>query len=179
MAVRPTITLRPIIDDDLEFLFRLYASTRADELAVTGWDAVLIEHFLRMQFNLQHTQYQRNYPGASFDLVCVDAVSAGRLYVQRRETEMRLIDIALLPEYRGKGLGGRLLGDLTREADEKEMVMSLHVEVNNPVLAFYMRLGFREEELRGVYRYMERQPFCTASPHTTVTKGSGFAGVVA
>ena len=179
MAVPPTITLRPITDDDLEFLCLLYASTRAEELAVTGWDAALLENFLQMQFNLQHTQYQHNYPDASFDLVCIDAVPAGRLYVQRSNGEMRLIDIALLPAYRGKGLGGRLLADLIREADENGMMMSLHVEVNNPVLALYMRLGFKEKELRGIYRYMERPHLDNAAAHIAAMEGGCLAVVVA
>lgn len=174
----PTITLRPINGDDLEFLFRLYASTRAEELAATGWGTAMVEGFLRMQFNLQHTQYQQNYLGASFNLICVDAAPAGRLYVQRGRDEMRLIDIALLPEYRGKGLGRQLLGDLIREADENGMTISLHVEVHNPALALYTRLGFKEKELRGVYRYMVRPHLGNAAPHIAAGKGGVFAGVV-
>lgn len=152
----PTITLRPTNNDDLEFLYRLYASTRADELAVTGWDATMIENFLRMQFTLQHSQYQHNYPGASFDLVLIDAVPAGRLYVKRTEREIRIIDIALLPEFRARGIGGRIMRKLVAEADVIGCTVSLHVEMNNPILSFYRSLGFEEIELRGVYYYMER-----------------------
>lgn len=153
---QPSISLRPVGEDDLEFLFRLYASTRMDELAVTGWDAAMIEYFLRMQFNLQHSQYLSGHPGASFDLVYSDAVPAGRLYVKRTGREIRIIDIALLPEFRAKGIGSRLMRKLVAEADATGCMMSLHVEMNNPILSFYRSLGFREIELREIYYYMER-----------------------
>lgn len=156
-ASQPSISLRPVGEDDLEFLCRLYASTRTDELAVTGWDAAMIEHFLRMQFNLQHSQYFSSHPDASFDLVYIDAVPAGRLYVKRTGREIRVIDITLLPEFRAKGIGSRLMRELVAEADANGCIMSLHVEVNNPILPFYQSLGFREIELRGFYYYMERE----------------------
>jgi ribosomal protein S18 acetylase RimI-like enzyme len=152
-----TIRFRPITDEDGEFLFRVYASTRHEELAVTGWDESRVEAFLRMQFGLQHTQYLQNYPGASFDIVIIDGMSAGRLYVDRAEDGIRIIDIALLPEFRGRGIGGRIMRGLVGEADAKGLAMSLHVEMNNPVRDLYMSLGFREKERRGIYYYMERQ----------------------
>ena len=152
----PTITLRPITDEDMEFLYRLYASTRLEELAVTGWNDAQIEEFLRMQFGLQHSQYRQNYPGASFELVLIDVVPAGRLYVDRTEDGIRIIDISLLPEFRGRGIGGRIMRGFVEEADAKGHGMSLHVEMNNPVLEFYKALGFREKELRGIYYFMER-----------------------
>lgn len=144
------------MDEDLEFLYRLYASTRLDELAATGWSESQVEAFLKMQFRLQHTQYTQNYPSASFSIISIDDVPAGRLYVGRKEDGMRIIDIALLPEFRGKGIGGGIMRDLVGEADTKRLVMSLHVEMNNPILQFYKALGFKEGELSGVYYYMER-----------------------
>jgi ribosomal protein S18 acetylase RimI-like enzyme len=110
-----------------------------------------------MQFGLQHTQYRQNYPGASFDIVIIDGMSAGRLYVDRSENGIRIIDISLLPEFRGRGTGGRIMRGLAEEADAKGLAMSLHVEINNPVRDLYRSLGFREKERRGIYYYMERQ----------------------
>ncbi|WP_198134534.1 GNAT family N-acetyltransferase [Geotalea uraniireducens] len=152
-----TIHFRPITDEDMEFLYRLYASTRLTEMAVTGWNETQIEAFLRMQFRLQHMQYMQNYPGASFNIVFIDGTPAGRLYVDRKEDRMLVIDISLLPDFKGKGAGGRILRALVEEADAKGLVMSLHVERSNPILQFYKALGFRELELRGMYYYMERE----------------------
>jgi ribosomal protein S18 acetylase RimI-like enzyme len=153
-----SVRFRPITDEDMEFLYRVYASTRLEELAATGWNESQIEAFLRMQFGLQQTQYVKNYPDASFHIILIDGAPAGRLYVQRDENEMRIMDIALLPEFRGKGVGRRILENLVKEADEKGFVMSLHVETHNPVREHYKSIGFHDIETRGFYYYMQREP---------------------
>jgi ribosomal protein S18 acetylase RimI-like enzyme len=150
-------SFRPVTDGDLEFLYKLYASTRLSEMSVTGWSDDQVEEFLRMQFRLQHIQYMQNYKGASFDIILADGIPAGRLYVHRGEEGIRVIDISILPEFRRKGIGGDILRGLTQEADAKGQMVSLHVEINNPVLEFYKSLGFRKKDLRGIYFYMERE----------------------
>lgn len=158
-AVNPgAVALRPIAAADGEFLYRLYASTRFAELELTGWDAGQTEAFLRMQFALQHNHYRCSYPAADFDLILIDGLPAGRLYVEHDACRTRIIDIALLPEFRGRGIGGVLLRRVIAAADAARTVVSLHVERNNPVRPFYQSLGFREVELRGIYYYMERPP---------------------
>ena len=102
-------TLRPITDDDLEFLFQLYASTRAGEKELVGWEDEPWEVFLRMQFNLQHGQYMQNYEQPTFDIVMLGTTPVGRLYVNRGANEIRIVDITLSPEYRGRGLGAKLV----------------------------------------------------------------------
>jgi ribosomal protein S18 acetylase RimI-like enzyme len=151
------ICFRPITEKDVDFLYHVYASTRQMEMSATGWDEAQIEAFLRMQFRLQHTQYTQNYPNASLNIILIDGIPAGRLYVSRAKDTMRIIDITLLPEFRGKGIGGRIMKDLAVEADARGLVMSLHVEVNNPILTLYKSLGFEGKELRGIYYYMERE----------------------
>ncbi len=152
------LSLRPEEGKDEAFLRQLYASTRAEEMAMTGWEQQQINEFLNMQFDLQHKQYVQNYLGARFDIILMDKDRAGRLYVQRGKAEMRIIDIALLPKFRRLGIGSKLMSDLITEANEKQLPLSLHVEYNNPALGLYERLGFIKGELRGVYYYMERPP---------------------
>jgi ribosomal protein S18 acetylase RimI-like enzyme len=152
------ITLRPITDDDLEFLFQLYASTRTEEKALAGWGDEQWEQFIRMQFNLQHTQYLQNYRHPSFQIVLEDTVPVGRLYIDRRADEYRLVDIAVLPEFQRRGIAGRLMRELLLEADEHALPVSLHVERNNPILGYYQKAGFRIEEDKGVYFFMVRPP---------------------
>jgi len=152
------ITLRSITDDDLEFLFRVYASTRAEEKELVGWNDEQWEQFIRLQFHLQHTQYMRNYENPSFDIILENGVPAGRLYVNRGPDEYRIIDIALLPEFRRRGICGNLMMSLLREAGERGLPVSLHVEKNNPILDYYRRLGFRVEADRDVYYFMVRTP---------------------
>ncbi len=147
----PAVTLRPIDDADLDFLARLYASTRTDELAPVPWSDEQKSAFLAFQFGAQHRFYQEQFPDASFDLVLVDGEPAGRLYVDRRADEIRLIDIALLPEHRRRGIGGRLMRRVLDEGREAGLPVQIHVERNNPAMRLYERLGFRRVEEQGVY----------------------------
>ena len=153
-----TVTFRPIRDEDHEFLYSVYASTREEELAVVDWSAEQKEQFLRMQFDLQHKSYQENYPGASFDVILLDDVQIGRLYVDRRDDEIRVVDIALLPQSRGAGIGGQIMTDILNEARAAGKVVRIHVEYNNPAMRLYDRLGFRKIEDVGVYYLMEWAP---------------------
>ena len=154
------VTLRPIREEDLEFLLRLYATTRADEMAmVTDWSDEQKEWFIRMQFQAQHAWYQEHYGDAQFDLIVIDGVPAGRLYVHRRAAEIRLVDISLIPELRSKAIGSALLRELMAEAEAAGKPLTIHVEKYNPAMRLYLRLGFKPIEDRGPYDLMEWKPF--------------------
>ena len=150
--------LRPITESDEAFLAKLYASTRTEEMAQSGWPQAEIDKFLLFQFKAQHKYYQMEYRKAAYDVVMLDGVDAGRLYIDRRKDEIRIIDIALLPDYRGKGLGGKLLRNILDEATRKELPVRIHVEYNNPAMRLYKRLGFKKTGETGVYYLMEK-PF--------------------
>ncbi|MEM9291947.1 MAG: GNAT family N-acetyltransferase [Acidobacteriota bacterium] len=152
------VSFRPIDDDDLPFLRRLYRSTREEEMALTQWPEEEISRFLEQQFHAQHTFYQQQFQQAVFELILLDGEPAGRLYVDRREEEIRLIDIALAPETRNRGIGGQLLEDLIAEARGRGVPVRIHVERNNPALRLYRRLGFTDVEDQGVYFLMEWSP---------------------
>lgn len=151
----PSVTLRPVADGDEPFLHEVYASTRREEVAPLPWSAEQKEAFLRMQSEAQHKYYLEQFSEAEMLVVLVDGEPAGRLYVDRREEEIRLVDIALLPAYRGGGIGGSLLRGLLREAREAGKPVRIHVEKQNPALRLYERLGFQRIGDRGVYWLME------------------------
>jgi ribosomal protein S18 acetylase RimI-like enzyme len=153
-----SLSLRPITPEDERFLARLYASTRAEELAVTGWSEEETALFCRRQFDAQSAHYRENYPGALLQIVEREGVSIGRLYVARWEREIRIMDIALLPEFRGAGIGSQLLRELQDEARSVGKTLTIHVERFNPALRLYERLGFRRVEDKGVYLLMEWRP---------------------
>ena len=152
------IAFRPIHERDSAFLLEVYASTRADEMALVDWPEVEKAEFLRMQFEAQHTYYVERFPEARFDLVLEGDRPIGRLYVDRRPDEVRIIDIALLPEARNGGIGSRLLRDLLDEAERAGKPVRIHVEQFNPAMRLYRRLGFADVEEHGVYRLMEWRP---------------------
>ncbi len=154
----PRLTFRPITDDDLPFLSRLYAETRQDELAPVPWTAEQKQTFLQMQFAAQHHHYQEHFADARFDLILLDDEPAGRLYVQQRPDEVRIIDIALLIKHRGQGLGTQLMQDILAQGQERGVPVRIHVEKNNPALRLYHRLGFQSIEDQGVYYLMEWLP---------------------
>jgi ribosomal protein S18 acetylase RimI-like enzyme len=161
------LSFRSAVENDQEFLFSVYESTRADEMAVTGWSPEAISEFLRMQFRLQDTQYRLHYENASFEVVIVDGVPAGRLYLDRRKDDIRVMDIALLPAFRRMGAGAAIFSRLIDEADRKGLQLSLHVEQNNPVLPWYERLGFRKIDVNGIYFFMKREPAAKNNGITT------------
>ena len=149
------IMLRPIAPGDDSFLAGLYASTRAEELAVTGWSDEEKAVFCQKQFDAQSAHYRENYPGASLQIIERAGAPIGRLYVARWEREIRIMDIALLPEHRGAGIGAKLLAELQDEARSAGKTLSIHVERFNPALRLYERLGFKMAEDKGVYLLME------------------------
>lgn len=146
---------RPITDNDQAFLLGLYASTRVDEMAIVPWTDEQKSEFVSMQFNAQHTFYQQQFNQASFDIVLLGEQMIGRLYVDRREQEIRIIDIAILPDYRRQGIGQQLLQTLLNEAAQSDKAVTIHVEKNNPARSLYDRLGFDEIEDQGVYSLMQ------------------------
>lgn len=153
-----TISFRPIRPQDEPILSRIYASTRQDEMALVNWSEQDKAAFLQMQFEAQHKFYLEQFKSAEFLLILKEGEAVGRLYVDRRPDEIRLIDIALLPEHRNTGLGSELLRDLLAEAESVGKPVRIHVEQQNPALRLYERLGFVRIDDHGVYYLMEWTP---------------------
>lgn len=153
-----SLTYRPVAEGDLPFLKRVYRSTREDELQLTGWDEAFKETFIDQQFTAQHQYYREAYHDASFQLILLDGKEAGRLYVWESDRQIRIVDIALLPEFRNQGIGTTILRGLITKADTSGRILSIHVEAYNPALNLYKRLGFIQKDQTGIYFYMERPP---------------------
>ncbi|MCA9562738.1 MAG: GNAT family N-acetyltransferase [Myxococcales bacterium] len=149
---------RPERAEDMPFIERLYHSTRAEELQLTGWESSEITAFLRQQCHAQHRFYTEQFESAEFAIIERAGRPIGRLYTDVRVDEIRVIDIALLPEWRGKGLGGAYMEAVLAAAQGMGKWVRIHVEKNNPALRLYHRLGFSEKEDKGVYWLMEHRP---------------------
>lgn len=149
------VALRAVQDGDAELLLAIYASTRTEELAQVDWDDAQKDAFVRMQFEAQRKFYESEYPGAEFQIILVAGEPAGRLYVHRREREIRIMDIALLPAFRGQGIGTRILSDILAEGERTARPVTIHVESFNPAQRLYERLGFKRIASNGVYHLLE------------------------
>lgn len=149
------VCLRPISDEDLPFLERVYASTRTEELAQTDWDDTQKAAFLSSQFRAQHAHYSAHYADAQFHVIERQGEAVGRLYLHWRRDDLRIVDIALLPAARGGGTGERLLRALCEAASARGHGVSIHVEQMNPAMRLYQRLGFRKTGEHGIYHLME------------------------
>jgi ribosomal protein S18 acetylase RimI-like enzyme len=166
-TITNAVTLRPIRrPDDMAFLFALYASTREEELALVPWPPEHKTAFLEQQFAAQDAHYREHFAAASFDIIELDAVAIGRLYVMRWADEIRIVDIALMPEQRGRGIGGALLRELQAQARAANVPLGIHVERMNPALRLYERLGFEVAADQGVYLLMKWQPSANRAVET-------------
>jgi ribosomal protein S18 acetylase RimI-like enzyme len=149
------IELRPAAAADSSFFARVYAGGREEELAPVPWPEEEKAAFLDSQFEAQSVHYAANYPGAQVDLIMVGGRPAGRLFVNRTDQELQVVDIGLLPEFRGAGVGELLMRRLQDEAAESARRIVLHVEVFNPARRLYDRLGFVEAGGDAIYRRLE------------------------
>ncbi len=152
------IFLRPARPEDKESLLRVYASTRADEMSIVPWTDAQKDDFVRMQFHAQHVHYTTHYPDAEFSIIVKDDQDIGRIYIDRRGDEIRIVDIALLPDFRRSGIGTGLIRQILDEGDATGKPVRIHVERFNSALRLYERLGFNVIRDAGVYFLMEYRP---------------------
>jgi ribosomal protein S18 acetylase RimI-like enzyme len=157
-AARFGVSYRPAGDEDAPFLGAVYASTRAEEVAATGWPIEQQHAFLAQQHEAQHIYYRQVYTRTEWLVIERGGVAIGRLYLAEWQRELRIVDIALLPEGRGQGVGEAIMRDIGADAASRGKVVSIHVEKNNPARTLYERLGFVPVEDKGVYELMEWTP---------------------
>ena len=148
-------TLRPVQDEDEMLLLEIYSSTRADEMALVPWDEAQKQAFLQMQFSAQQKHYRAYFPHATHEMILAEGQPVGRLYIDRRETEIRILDVTLLPQARGHGIGTQILPDIMKEADHRNQSCSIYVESFNRSLGLFQRLGFVKIEESGALWLME------------------------
>lgn len=151
------ITFRDAAPGDRSFLSELYISTRLEELSVTGWSPEMIRAFLQQQFEAQTAHYEQHYlsHGAIFRIILERGHAAGRFYTFEGAEEIRVVDIALVPEARGRGIGTAILKDLLSKSGKP---VTIHVEKQNPAMRLYQRLGFTKIGEHGYYDLMECRP---------------------
>jgi ribosomal protein S18 acetylase RimI-like enzyme len=124
-------TLRPVRDDDFEFLFHLQAVALGPYVAkIWGWNE-----------DEQRQRFARHFDTARYQIVLREK-EIGAIEVEQREHEIYLSNIELLPEYQRNGIGTALIGEVLAEADRKYLPVALQVFKINPARYLYERLGF-------------------------------------
>jgi ribosomal protein S18 acetylase RimI-like enzyme len=135
------IVLRPVVlPDDEDFLIKLYFTTR-DDINFLPLEEAQKKSILMMQYQAQKQQYEEQFPDSRHDIILLDGESVGRFWTMREETEIRGIDLALLPEYRNSGIGSHLLAEIFEEAAQTNRDFTFHVLKTNPAMQLYQRLG--------------------------------------
>lgn len=150
---------------DHHHLVAVYASTRADELDQFGWDETQRAAFVLMQFTAQDRHYRQHFPDAAFQVIEVTGRRAGRLIVARGADDIRIVDIALLAAYRGRGVGTALLVMILAEGAATQRRVSVHVERANRARSLYQRLGFVTVSDRDPYLLLEWASSQTGQPN--------------
>ncbi len=162
------VTLRQARPQDEEFLFKVYASTRTDELALVPWSDSQREAFLRMQFSAQHSYYHDRFAEADYQVIELNGRPVGRFYVLRDSSVFKILDMALLPAHRNAGIGTMLLREIMTEAEGPGRAVQIYVETYNPSLRLFERLGFSRLAEEGANFLMEWRPASQSSEQTSV-----------
>jgi ribosomal protein S18 acetylase RimI-like enzyme len=153
-----SISLRPATADDRDFLLTVFASTRTDELAALSANPAQAQAFIEMQFRIQQQDYEARYPAADNHIILVEGQSAGRMLVDRTGEMLALVDIALLSNYRNRGIGSFLIRQLLGEGIALKKAVRLSVFKINPAIRLYDRLGFSVVGDESLYLQMEWSP---------------------
>jgi RimJ/RimL family protein N-acetyltransferase len=150
------IALRPVEEGDTDFLKDLYYSSRQHEMdLLSEWTEEMKDAFITQQFHAQDRYYRENYEKARLQVILYDHQPIGRFYTQKREDEIRIMDVIIKSGYRGAGLGTHLIRSVMEEARQGGLAVRIHVEYNNPALRLYHRLGFEKIGENGIYFLLE------------------------
>ena len=156
--IASAVTLRPVLPEDEQFLYQVYATTRSEEMAAWGWDSAQQDAFLRMQFKAQQQAYETEAGQTETKIILLEGRPVGQLVVTITDTDIQLSDIALLTEYRSSGLGTVLIKDLLDKGMEAGKPVCLHVLKTNRAMRLYDRLGFKITGESGMHYKMEWTP---------------------
>jgi GNAT superfamily N-acetyltransferase len=150
----PAIELRPATAADEPFLRVLYYSTRSEEVAAWGWDSAMQQAFLEQQYAAYSYDRRGRAHQLNTRIVQYDGQPIGMIATASSERSVELNDIALLPYYRGRGIGSALLSAELEAAAAAGRGLFLHVLSGSPALRLYLRLGLRPIEDNGIYTLM-------------------------
>ena len=151
------VSKTPIAQIDESFLFRLYSTTREEEMSFVDWSDDQKTAFLKSQFSAQNNHYFTKYPQAAFQIINLNEEKIGRLYLAELDNEIRIIDLTIVPEKRNWGIGTTLINEIIRDAENKKKPVQIYLELNNRSGNLFSRLGFEVSSTDGVFQLWRRE----------------------
>lgn len=146
----------PVGEEDSQFLYELYVTTRWEEVRSWGWEETMIHPFLKLQWTAQQHSYSLQYPGAEHLILAYDGQKVGQVLVVRSSASLSLVDLSVIPAWRNQGFGTLFIQELQAEAAAASIPIHLSVLQNNDrALRLYERLGFRHKAYSGLHIQME------------------------
>ena len=150
------IVLREVTPEDEGFLYNLYKLSRVEEFAIAQLTETEFETLMRLQYAARKMSYEGNYPDSNHSVVVVDGIDAGQIWVDRGDTQIRMIDISIARAFQNQGIGAALMRDLMAEARDAGLPLRCSVATNNPgSLRFHQRLGFQITSADEMYYQMQ------------------------
>jgi len=149
------ITLRPVTDEDREFLLSVYAAGREVELSLVPWDDAMKRTFIEHQYKAQDDHYRAYYKNATHDVILADGMPVGRLYLERTNKQIAILDIGVLPEFRMQGIATEMVHRLQEEARGHSALIRIYIESFNSADKLFTELGFEMVENDGGLRRFE------------------------
>lgn len=147
-----------ITKSDEQFLTELYASTRAAEMAIAPWNEEQKRAFLKMQFEAQDRYYRERYPNASFEIIKLNDQSVGRFYHAELADQIRIIDLAFLPEHFDKKVFIELVERMMQKGEQAGKPVRIYLESLDPTVEIFVNLGFQKIDEHGIYFLWQYQP---------------------
>ena len=129
---REGLALRAATPADVPFLLELRDTTLSPHMRASGIEPSHEERVRRVMYRFECAQ-----------LIERAGVPVGLLKVTRDPDEWQLVQIQLVPELQGKGVGEALIRPLIAEAKQARVGLGLYVFQQNPARRLYERLGFR------------------------------------
>jgi len=150
------LRLRPEREGDQDFRYRLFCASQGPEFALLAPAA--FEQVMTQQFHAQTLSYLSQFPQASFDIIELSGEGVGRMVVDRPGPVLHIVDQAIVPRWRGRGIGTAIVRALMDEAKAAGVPVRIEASQGDPLLPFYRRLGFIPDETVALYTRLEWRP---------------------
>lgn len=146
IIISPNIKLHRAAPEDEEFLISVYGSTREQELALVPWTDEQRHAFIKFQYIAQLNYYQSEFPNSEHWVIEADGKPVGRLFLDRREAQFRILDITILTPHRGKGIGLPVIRYVMNEAATVGKTVGINLDLYSSSQPIFERLGFKATE---------------------------------